>query len=452
MKKTKTFLPERLEKKLDNPFHSVDNCNEELYELLSKNIDDGGRPTFDDIQFVKLTDKYGRNVFRRTLADYITREKPDFPFKTWGKNHVITKFQSLVTYDWTKWISKRSKEDVLEKYDDYKYPYSKWGLGVIDAPPTYNSISDSFMNHLRLACGSYGFKSPVQRWNEGDNIWGAFGPIWRGINDTCDLNHITYLGAFRLGTYIATQFKPTVAKTIYEMTDAKTVLDTSMGWGDRLTGFYTSNATHYIGCDPNPNTFKVYKEMIKFYDKLTGGKKTVDIYRCGAEDLWIEYKKRHGKKLENIDCAFTSPPYFSTEKYNEGGEHEQDQSWAKFNEYDKWRDEFYLPVNRNSFNSLSDNGVLMVNILDPKIHGKRYYSGDELVDMLRDNFLGQAGMRIQQRSQGKSVFKDKDGNFDKEAMTKFMDKVYIENIWCFSKDKTRDIFKHTKTATLEAFL
>ena len=49
------------------------------------------------------------------------------------------------------------------------------------------------------------------------------------------------------------------------------------------------------------------------------------------------------------------------------------------------------------------------------------------------------------------VFLDKDGNFDKEAMTKFMDKVYIENVWCFSKDKTRDIFKHTRTATLEAF-
>ena len=40
--------------------------------------------------------------------------------------------------------------------------------------------------------------------------------------------------SFRLGTYIATQFKPIVAKTIYDMSDAKTVLDTSMGWGDRL--------------------------------------------------------------------------------------------------------------------------------------------------------------------------------------------------------------------------
>jgi hypothetical protein len=93
----------------------------------------------------------------------------------------------------------------------------------------------------------------------------------------------------------------------------------------------------------------------------------------------------------------------------------------------------------------------MVNILDPKIKGIRYRSGDELVESLKDNFLGQCGMRIQQRSQGKSVFKDKDGNFDKAAMTEFMDKMYIENVWCFSKNKDRDIFKHTKLGTLENF-
>ena len=88
----------------------------------------------------------------------------------------------------------------------------------------------------------------------------------------------------------ATQFKPIVAKTIYEMSDAKTVLDTSMGWGDRLTGFFASNATHYIGCDPNPNTFKRYKDMIEFWNSLTGNKKTTQIYNCGAEDLKMRLK------------------------------------------------------------------------------------------------------------------------------------------------------------------
>ena len=85
----KKLLPERLQLPLTHPFHCGDSHNEELYQYLSENLDEGGRPTLDDINFVKTTDKYGRMVFRRTLADYITREKPDFPFKTWPKENVI---------------------------------------------------------------------------------------------------------------------------------------------------------------------------------------------------------------------------------------------------------------------------------------------------------------------------------------------------------------------------
>ena len=72
--------------------------------------------------------------------------------------------------------------------------------------------------------------------------------------------------------------------------------------------------------------------------------------------------------------------------------------------------------------------------------------------MLKDNFIGQVGMRIMQRPQGVNVFKDEEGNFDKAAMDKFMDRIYIENVWCFSKDKNRDIFKYTKLGTLEEFI
>ena len=418
--------------------------SEELYNILKKCVDNTGLPVMNTNQFIDVTNRFGKEEFRKTLAEYITKEKPPYPLKRFTKEKVIDNFHKLKKADYVKYIMSSNKE-VIEKYDDYKYPYSKYGLGVIDAPSTFNYVSDSFMNDLRMACGSYGFKSPVQRWNDGDNIWGAFGPIWRGVNDAKVLSRETYTMAFRLGTYIATQFKPIVAKTIYEMSDAKTVLDTSMGWGDRLTAFYASNATHYIGCDPNPNTFARYKDMIEFYDKLTGGKKTTQIYNCGAEDLpWNE--------IENVDCAFTSPPYFSTERYNEGGEKEELQSWFKFNEYESWRDNFYLPVSQNTFDSLSDKGVMLINILDPKVKGKRYRSGDELVDMLLPHFMGQVGMRIMQRPQGAAVFKDDDGNFDKAAMDKFMNKIYIENVWYFAKDKNFDLFRHTKRGTLEAFL
>lgn len=416
----------------------------ELYDLLHKCVDSTGLPVMSRPLFLDTIEKYGKEDFRRTLADFITNEKPPYPLHEFNKDKVIKTFHKLKKADWTNYIMSSEKE-VMEKYDDYKYPYSDYGLGVIQAPPTFNYTSDSFMHDLRMSCGSYGYKAPVTRWNEGDNLWGAFGPIFRGVNDHQELTSRTYTMSFRLGTYIATQFKPIVAKTVYEMTNAKTVLDTSMGWGDRLTAFYASNATHYIGCDPNPNTFARYKEMVKFFDKLTGGKKTVQMYNCGAEDLpWDEIK--------NVDCAFTSPPYFSTERYNEGGEKEELQSWAKFNEYEKWRDDFYLPVSHNSFNSLSERGVMMVNILDPKIKGKRYRSGDELVNSLREQFLGQIGMRIMQRPQGASVFKDEDGNFDKNAMDEFMDKSYIENVWCFARDTSIDLFAATKRGTLEDFL
>ena len=147
--------------------------------------------------------------------------------------------------------------------------------------------------------------------------------------------------------------------------------------------------------------------------------------------------------IKNVDCAFTSPPYFSTEEYNKGGEFEEDQSWSKFNEYDKWRDEFYLPVALNSFNSLSDNGFLLTNIMDPKVKGVRHRSGDELVDSLHEHWLGQVGMRIMQRPQGKSKFKTH------EELVEFMSKIYIENVWCFGKNKDFDFFRHKRRATLE---
>ena len=420
--------------------------NEELYNLLKKNVDQTGLPVMGSPLFLHTTEKYGKDEFRKTLAEFITKEKPPYPLKEFDMERVVDNFRKLQKADFTKYLSQ--PDNVMEKYDDYKYSYKEYGLGLIDCPPTFNYCSDAFVNDLRMECGSYGFKSPVTRWNEGDNIWGAFGPIWRGVNTGQDLVRETYTMAFRLGTYIATQFKPIVAKTIYEMSDAKTVLDTSMGWGDRLTAFYASNATHYIGCDPNPNTFVRYQKMIKFWDEIydkSRGKKTTQIYNCGAEDLpWNE--------IENVDCAFTSPPYFSTERYNEGGDKEELQSWKRYDTYEKWRDNFYLPVAQNSFDSLSDNGLLLVNILDPKVKGKRYRSGDDLVDMLKPHFMGQIGMRITQRPQGASVFKDEDGNFDKEAMDKFMNKIYIENVWCFGKDKNVDLFRHIRRGTLEDFI
>ena len=436
-------------------------------DYLYKYTNSNKLPIMNQTVFEHYTNTIGKEQFRLDLADYIEKERPKFPLKEITLDQVRNSFFDLQKLDTSKYL--KVDVEVMEKYDDYKYPYKDCGLGVIDAPSTFNDISNYFQQALRLNCSSYSFKAPIDVWENGNakDIWRCLGPIWRGINDMKKkivddkeillggkLDEKSYMSAFRLGTYIATQFKPNVAKSIYDMTNARKVLDTSCGWGDRLAGFYTSSAKEYIGCDPNPNVYANYMKQVYEYETFLGNNnvhikeerdhftinanKKVTIYRCGAEDLpWDEIK--------DIDCAFTSPPYFSTEEYNKGGEHEEDQSWFKFNEYESWRDNFFLPVSQKSFESLSPTGHLFVNIMDPTVKGKRYKSCDELVDSLKTYYQGQIGMRIMQRPKSDKLFESE------EAKQEFMNRIFIENIWCFAKKvlpQRLDYFRHARQATL----
>ena len=428
-----------------------------LYKRLLDAANDGKLPILDNKSFELLNAQYGKEIFRETLAEYVATERPVFPLKEISYDDMRDSFGKLKKFN-TNTIcipQEQIEKEVYEKYDDYEYPYSQYGLGLINGASTFNDVSNYFHQDLRLECGSYGFRAPKEVWENGTakDIWKCFGPIWRGINGVQkvmiegkeeliggELNAKSYISAFRLGTYIATQFKPVVAKAIYDITDAKRVLDTSCGWGDRLAGFFASDAEEYYGCDPNPNTYQRYQEQISTYNKLLPKPKKVQIWNCGAEDIPYD-------KLPAIDVAFTSPPYFSTEEYNKGGELEENQSWFKFNEYEKWRDDFYLPVAEKS---MKVSRFMFCNIMDPKIKGTRYRSGDELVNHLKDKFLGQIGMRIMQRPQGKAVFKDEDGNFSKEKLDENMNKMFIENVWCFG-DKDLDLFRYSRKATLDEF-
>jgi len=415
---------------------------------LKEHTNTDGLPIMDQQTFESITNEIGKEKFREELAQYIAEHRPKFPLKEISYDIMRQAFKSLQKQDVWEYCKplEQLEKNVKEKYDDYKYNFKDHGLGIIDAPSIYNDVSNYFHQDLRLNCSSYSFKSPLDVWYNGTakDIWRCLGPMWRGINGMKPvmvdgheelrggkLDDKSYVSAFRLQTYIATQFKPNVAKAIYQMTDAKRVLDTSCGWGDRLAGFFASDAEEYIGCDPNPNTYKQYLKQIETYNSFLAKPKKVTIYNCGAEDMpWNE--------IDNIDCSFTSPPYFSTERYNEGGDKEENQSWFKFDEYSKWRDDFYLPVSQKSFERSKH---MFINIMDPTIKGKRYYSSDELVDSLKDNFVGQIGMRIMQRPKSDKLFESE------EEKAEFMNRIYIENVWCFSKEKL-DYFRHSRRATL----
>tara|TARA_B100002003_G_scaffold85450_1_gene79917 strand:+ start:52 stop:786 length:735 start_codon:yes stop_codon:yes gene_type:complete len=236
------------------------NRNNTLYSRLLAAARHDKLPILDNKTFESMNAEYGKEEMRKNLADYIATERPVFPLKEISEDNMRECFYNLKNFNTNTICIPKEQVDkeVFEKYDDYQYPYSKYGLGLINGPSTYNDVSNFFMQDLRLECGSYGFRAPKEVWENGDAyaIWKCLGPIWRGINDVKltkikdldgneteqllggQLNDKSYISAFRLGTYIATQFKPVVAKAIYDMTNAKRILDTSCGWGDRLAGFF----------------------------------------------------------------------------------------------------------------------------------------------------------------------------------------------------------------------
>ena len=92
----------------------------ELYQLLSSTADSTGLPVMNTSLFLETIEKYGKEEFRKVLADYITKEKPSFPFFEFNQNKVVENFHKLKQADYTKYIMNSDKE-VIEKYDDYKY-------------------------------------------------------------------------------------------------------------------------------------------------------------------------------------------------------------------------------------------------------------------------------------------------------------------------------------------
>ena len=155
----------------------------ELYQILKVHTNSDGLPIIKKGHFQVLTEKYGKEVFRDTLAKFIATERPPFPLNQISIHDMEMNFKLLKNVNYTK--SLITDADVMEKFDDYKYPYSTHGLGVIDASNKFNIASNYFCQDLRLNCGSYGFRAPIDVWNTGTSkdIWKCLGPIWRGINN-----------------------------------------------------------------------------------------------------------------------------------------------------------------------------------------------------------------------------------------------------------------------------
>ena len=79
--------------------------NQDLYNLLHKCVDNTGLPVMHKELFLDTTEKYGKEEFRKTLAEFITKEKPPYPLKEFNMEKVVDVFRKLKKADFTKYLS-----------------------------------------------------------------------------------------------------------------------------------------------------------------------------------------------------------------------------------------------------------------------------------------------------------------------------------------------------------
>ncbi len=138
-------------------------------------------------------------------------------------------------------------------------------------------------------------------------------------------------------------FRPIFAMEIYEKYKSERVLDFCAGWGGRLVGACALNLKKYIGIDINSSLKEPYANLKKFMK----GTSSTEVEIIFDDALNVDYTA-----LE-YDTAFTSPPYYFLEKYENNIEY---SSKKEMNE------KFYKPLFEKTYANLKPGGHYILNI------------------------------------------------------------------------------------------
>jgi hypothetical protein len=420
----------------------------------------------NESDWLNLNIKYDKETLRDALTISVLHYKLNFPFEVISEDEVQKCFNSIRNLNVSREIiipdrnsykknGEIKKKTVVEKFPDYKYSYEKCGICLINGNPKYNDVSDFFQSKNRHKCGDWSRCSTYDAWTTGKSLRMNLGALWRNVTPN-NINRTCLKTSLRLSTYIASQFKPTIAKILYDAYKTEKVIDISCGWGDRLAGFYCSNAKEYYGFDPNPDTFNTYKEQCIYYEKMLGNeqpkiKQTEKSFIVeGFKRVLIQNKPAEDANYKlipnDVDFVFSSPPYFSAELYGKGRCGEEDQSWCRYKKYDEWEKRFFHPVLEKCWEKLDENrGIMAINIVDVIIKNVRHLICERMIEHMTNTtnaqFVGQIGMKMTMRPNTRTD----DIEFEQNNKIPF-----IEPIWVFKKAlDQRDILCYNKSVDIE---
>ena len=347
-------------------------------------------------EWLDLNSRKSKDEIKKMLSDLIEDNNLPLPYAEISLEDAIKDFNKLKETDCSSLIQ--------EKEFFTRYEYNRHLVPIIiNQSNVGNKSSNYFHQRSRWLCDSINAPSPYRTWATEKFRLTLFNALWTLKFE--EINNNKLRSAIGLRKYIASQFRPSAAKAIYQWTNAKSVLDFSSGWGDRLSGFMACDHTErYVGIDPNARLFEGYQKQI---DMFGTGKEIQMVNDC-AENL--EYTP------EQFDLVFTSPPYFDIERYTQ----ETNQSWKKYKKLDNWLNSFLFDVLGKAVDSLKKDGKMLINISDVYAHhtiNKICNPMCDFIESLGMKYEGCIGLRLSKRPRSKSA---KDG-------------IYGEPVWIFSK-------------------
>jgi len=169
---------------------------------------------------------------------------------------------------------------------------------------------------------------------------------------------IKYTMTGQYGAVTVNEFAPWVARDLVkEYTNGKDeikVLDPCHGWGGRLIGALASmKRVHYVGIDPAEATHRGLRKLANFLlsaEKIKNLGSSVTLICDGYETARIPKGP--------YDFAFTSPPYFDLERYDDGNK----QAWKKYKSIEEFNRGFLRTLIAKTLSLLSEGAAFVLNV------------------------------------------------------------------------------------------
>ena len=301
--------------------------------------------SMDEEQWQYAQDNFSKDEIKETLVEILMEYEP--PYMEISEKECLNDYRKLKGVKWNdlyvekKWFAR----------SEYEWPFSN---SLIRRLNVGNKASNFFQQHNRWSVDGTISPGPIRTWNSEKFMYTLLGSLF--TLKVAKVNRSVLRTCISLRKYICSQFKPNVAKGIYDRYKCRNILDFSAGWGDRLAGFYASDYGElYVGVDPKKENHPIYIQQTEFYEKhrtLFEGERKCEFICQPAEDA--DLSKYEGM----MDIVFTSPPYFSVERYS----HDDTQSWVRYKHIDDWNKLFLHKAIENVWKTLRPGGLLMVNI------------------------------------------------------------------------------------------